>query len=353
MSQNPYHYAVVVGINRYPALCDLTAAKQDAGWFRKWLLDPNGGGLFQKNTKAVMVTLPMVVTVDSAKPTREAIYAAFDEIFTRVKQVPAEQWHKTRLYLYFAGHGIAFDTDDATLLAANYCDDQMGRHVSCFELLQYFGRVQFFKELVVFADCCRSRAADRVKRVPPVWSHSTLNNGGINKFMALAALWGQDAFEEIHLPVDQRRGYFTRALMTGLEGAPTAIDPGTHTITAESLRDHIREHMRQATPATHVAPLEADFIIGGNGVDFGPRPAAAAHRYPVKLTVKSTPLTTLNIEDGRGTFVSATARIKDQPSTFVCQLPLGLYEAVPGDAGIVASSAWTFKVAVSGTHAHF
>jgi hypothetical protein len=42
---NEHHYAVVVGINRYPGIRDLQAARRDAEDFANWLRDPSGGAL--------------------------------------------------------------------------------------------------------------------------------------------------------------------------------------------------------------------------------------------------------------------------------------------------------------------
>jgi hypothetical protein len=42
---NEHHYAVVVGINRYPGLSDLRGARADAGAFADWLERPDGGAV--------------------------------------------------------------------------------------------------------------------------------------------------------------------------------------------------------------------------------------------------------------------------------------------------------------------
>jgi hypothetical protein len=51
---NDHHYAVVVGINRYPGLSDLTGARADAEAFAQWLEDGDGGALPAANIRRVM-----------------------------------------------------------------------------------------------------------------------------------------------------------------------------------------------------------------------------------------------------------------------------------------------------------
>jgi len=79
------------------------------------------------------------------------------------------------------------------------------------------------------------------------------------------------------------------AMTEPLNGEP--LQSITGTITAESLRDLIREHMRQATPPNFVSPLEADFIMGGPTViDFVAPSTLQIVRYPVTLKITSTAL---------------------------------------------------------------
>jgi hypothetical protein len=47
MAVNDLHFAVVVGINRYPGIKDLKYARDDAERFRDWLVDLEGGGVPQ------------------------------------------------------------------------------------------------------------------------------------------------------------------------------------------------------------------------------------------------------------------------------------------------------------------
>jgi hypothetical protein len=268
---NPLHYAVVVGINEYPAIGNLTAAHADAQDFFVWVSSQAGGGVPPANAHRILAVLPPNVTVEEAQPTTDAIYRAFDQCITSVKAVPANSWEETRLYFYCAGHGIAPGPRDAALLAANVTRESLGNHISCELLMRFFSRVQLFHELAVFSDCCRTRTGKNVDPRPPYWTYDDKINGPVQKYWACAAIYGQQAFEEFDRPADERRGYFTRALMEGLRGAPAAIEPGSGCVTDRLLGPFIAEHMRQATKDKFNSPLEAEFIQEGPGsMSFGP-----------------------------------------------------------------------------------
>jgi len=54
MANNPEDYAIVVGINYYPALRKLKAAEKDATLFAEWLMSPEGGGLPPDNVRLIL-----------------------------------------------------------------------------------------------------------------------------------------------------------------------------------------------------------------------------------------------------------------------------------------------------------
>jgi hypothetical protein len=267
---NDYYFAVIVGINEYPSIGNLTAAHADAEDFRAWANDANGGGVPAANTKFRLAEIPPGATAAEVQPTTIAIYEQFIETMDSARKVPASQWKNTRLYFYCAGHGIALGGRDSALLAANVTKTTYGYHVSIDSLLDFFSRVQLFQEVVVFADCCRLRPNRNVILSPPPWNDDDVLNGGVNKCMAIGALYGQAAFEETEPPPDERRGYFTRALLSGLSGPRGATDRNTQRVTGESLGAYINEHMRKATKDKFRSPLRAEVLNQGTQVvDFG------------------------------------------------------------------------------------
>jgi hypothetical protein len=355
---NDLHFAVVVGINPYPAIGNLTAAHSDAEDFYRWVTSAKGGKVPEANAVRLLGELPLCASgaeaEEKAEPTREAISDALETFKDRVSHEVAGDptvWPQTRLYFFGAGHGIASERSDAALLAANARPGRYTRHVSCVSLLDFFERQQRFRELVFFADCCRTSVIGTVPRMPADLEGDDDDRGGVRKFLACGAIFNKRALEEIHLPLDQRRGYFSRALIVGLEiGPPKTGSP----IKSNWLKEHITEHMRQASQTRFRTPLEPGFVDEGSyEVDFGTASAAPGEN-PVRIEVRSLGVTGLEIASSMpGGPRLKTVRSAVDRTIFECRLPVGLYEAIPlGVPAPPVDKAWTFKVIEGGvTHA--
>lgn len=348
---NDLHFAVVVGINPYPGISDLTAAHSDASDFYDWVTSAKGGKVPAANAVRILGELPPGASPDAAKPTREIIYDTISSYMARVESAldgDPTVWARTRLYFFGAGHGIAPDEKDAALLAANTVPKRYTRHISCASLLEFFTRVQLFRELVLFADCCRTSAIDTVARMPADLSGDRSDRGGVRKFFACGSIFGRQAKEETDLPADQRRGYFSRALLDGLRIGP----PGNkgQTITSTWLKGYITEHMRRASDSKFRKPLEPDFVDeGASEVIFG-TPAQVAPEYPVRIEVRTMTVTGLEIApEIPGASRVSTVRSAADPAIFECRLPIGLYEAIPLGVPLrAAGNEWLFKVVEGG-----
>ena len=354
---NDRHFAVVVGINQYPAIGNLTAAHADASDFYNWVVSAGGGGVPTGNVHLILSTAEPDVAAEKANPTTDEIYKALERCKEAAKTIPALQWEDTRLYYYAAGHGIAPGEQDAALLAANVTDESLGRHISCECLLKFFSDVQLFREVAIFADCCRPRAADKVRQIPPYWSDASIDNGDVSVFVGFAAIYGQLAYEEQDRPADELRGYFSRALLAGLNGDPDAADPKSGRVTSESLSGFIRERMKQATPSNFRTPLRPWFSTpGAPGIDFGPARGGTFQpgRYPVKIDVASVVVEGLNILDSGERVICPATRQQGNSTTFECELPVGLYEAVPsGPVTPPKTRTWAFRVTEGGANESF
>jgi len=194
--------------------------------------------------------------------------------------------------------------------------------------------------------------------MPVEWTDDPVNNGSVRKFLACGSIFGRQAFEEVDRPPDERRGYFTRALMDGLRGAPTAIDQVSGQVTSTCLKGHVTEHMRRATERKFRTPLEPDFVDEGAGeIIFGPATVAPVKlpTHPVRLEVRSLPINGLNVVAfGSNTPPVPTTRSSIDPAVFECALPVGLYEAVPlGVPPRPAGQEWLFKVVEGGVSRAF
>lgn len=249
---NELHYAVVVGIDRYPGISDLTGAKADATKFAEWLLHPEGGALPRDNVQ-VLVKSPdeeaTYMSLETAEPTQDSIDDALRNVVNAIRahlDVDRSAWPRTRLYLYVAGHGFAPAWSEGSFLVANAGPGIYSRNLDLPKYRAYCSACAFFSEVVIFADCCRTRVqpgpegtGPRLDPCPtpfvdrePTW------------LIGFAAEVGRDAYELTFGEDDEARGYFTRALLEGLRGS--AAD-STGAVTARSLADHVVQVVETTT----------------------------------------------------------------------------------------------------------
>ena len=349
---NDLHFAVIVGINPYPAIGPLTAAHADAQDFYDWVTSPQGGKVPGANAIRILGEAP---SGGEASPTREFIYDRIEEFRQRAKHAlddDPDAWPATRFYFFGAGHGIASERKDAALLAANVTPSRYTRHVSCKSVLDFFERVQCFRELVLFADCCRTSFEGTVNRIPADMSGDDADWGGVRQFMACGSIFGRQAKEEIDYPADQRRGYFSRALLDGLRIGH--IGHPEEPITSDWLKGSITEHMRRASEAKFKSgPLAPDFQdYGQPPVVFG-IPSSPPQVHPVRIQVDDQLVTSLEIT-AEGMAPVVTTQVGADRRDFTCYLPIGLYEAVPSGVPRPApGQEWLFKVIEGGVRLAF
>jgi len=132
-SPNPFHYAVVVGITTYPGgYTRLNGPVNDAKSFAKWLTHPDQGGLADKNVGMVITPKPEPTDVETATPTKQLIDRAMAKVHKKLEKdlarVPEHERSdaraSSRLYLFWAGHGILPSGGTAALLDATAAGDE-------------------------------------------------------------------------------------------------------------------------------------------------------------------------------------------------------------------------------------
>ncbi len=260
--KNPLHFAVTVGINRYPFFGNLKRARGDADEFAKWLRDPKGGGLDPANVATVIVDeekekLPDEIFSQQAVPTSAQVFDALQKFCEKVDAYfkddkhDANDWYKTRLYFYVSGHGIAPGPKDAALLMANASPNRAGENISCSQVLTVFGKSQLFHEVVIFADCCRERFPENFLGGVPL-TFKDRKKGQVLTVLGCATYFGDIALEPTQEAVgedddpDKLRGYFTQALLEGLRGQ-AIDDPTTGEINSNSLARYVRQRVKNLT----------------------------------------------------------------------------------------------------------
>lgn len=345
---NQWHFAVVVGINRYPAIRDLKFAKGDAEEFAKWLEEPNGGALPNDNIARVIAELPDGIPREEALPTRKEVIKALrkfrDQVEAHIKENP-EDWDQTRLYFYVSGHGIAPDPRDAALLMADSGPEDYGENLACSLLLDYMLRNQPFHEVIVFADCCRERVSGAPLGGLP-WTLTERNNGQVLKVIGCATYFGDLAYEpseEEAKEPDSLRGYFTRALLEGLRGNAPCNDDGY--IDSNTLGQYVVRRVGELTshrPNKQVPTMESD---AGNPIIFGTRlkddpQKVVEHQAQLKFVTQYQGIVVLsNLKD-------IEKKHNTADGDWTVKLPNGLYRVTPENkaSGVVFRDKGYFEV---------
>lgn len=257
--RNPLHFALVVGISRYPGgYSSLQGPVNDAEAFARWVTSPSGGGVPGDNDHLACCLTPATdgMTLLNARPTKGSIdtklwwlrgraLAAYEKL---PEDKRAEERKKSRLYIYMAGHGIMPSGGRAALLDATA---EPTRRTN-LELSRYgcwFERDGTFAEVCIFADCCRNYEVLARPRGPDFDEPAEL---GVRVFnlVGYATTAGELAREENarfdpEIPPDERRGYFSRALIEALDGK--AASPKTGYVTDATLRTYVDDQVKKRT----------------------------------------------------------------------------------------------------------
>lgn len=240
-------WAVVVGIQQYfdrSALGVLGGPENDATEFFEWVTSPSGGDVPKTQAKLILSSQfrqPFTAAAD-AMPTNKAITAAFDHL----KDIAEENDRRglgltvgDRLYIFMAGHGFAPSLNDeltALLTAEALVAQSQLNHVIGSYMADWFWRAAYFKQVVLFMDCCRS-ILPCTQLYTPYQDLRGPDYDLLTRFYAYGARVGRES-REWTPPGGKCHGVFTMALMNGLRGA--AYDPrDPKNITAESLRDYL------------------------------------------------------------------------------------------------------------------
>jgi hypothetical protein len=266
----PDHYAIVVGIDRYPALTDLRGACNDADAFHRWLSAPEGGAVPAAQTRLHLGR--EAVDARTAAPKKWEIDADLGDLVEAVRARPPTAG-RSRLYLYFAGHGIAAGGGSAAWLMAD-AKHNMFTNLALGPYQAWLDRCRDFDEVVIVSDCCRSIMTKVPEAPQPYTPCDEPARNEQRVFLVHAADVGHRAFE-IRTAGEDARGHLTRALLEGLGGAAT--EPGTAEVRATGLAAHLRERVRALSQGRQRVQITFDdrmVVIAG---------AATLHSVRIKL----------------------------------------------------------------------
>jgi len=264
---NPLHYALVVGINRYPGISDLNSSLRDADAFYDWLI--GAGGVPTTNVQRIQIPANLTFpTIYDARPSRDEVNSALRKINAAVKAAIKPRpldWQATRLYIYVSGHGIAPDGAEAALLMANAGPDAWGENIPCAAYLRRYEKCQYFREVVVFADCCRLRQAAEFSS--PTFDTQSIM-GRVDTFLGFATQLGDAAYEPSEgVSPDEARSFFTQALLEGLNGA--AADRTSGEINTLTLAKYTTERVKVLTNKKRYPQVPKMLIDPAQPIVFG------------------------------------------------------------------------------------
>jgi len=233
-------YAVLIAIENYPNfkvggnLKNLEGPFNDLESIRLWLESPQGGHVPHENIHVPMSPIPP----DPASPHPNS--TDVKECFNKILKANMEKKKLGRFYVYASGHGFSPKRDQVSLFTAEAWDGSWD-NVNLTLWLLYFQELGFFREYVLWADCCLdlSRILSGFDGAPVRDFHENMDEiVPTNSFIAHAALRPLKAVEkQIPEANNEVHGIFTWTLLEGLKGA--AVDAYGR-VTARSLGDWIR-----------------------------------------------------------------------------------------------------------------
>jgi uncharacterized caspase-like protein len=339
---NDLHFGVVVGIDRYPAISGaetLSYARADAEMFHDWLISPSGGAVPEDNTKLLQDPGGPLASRRGAYPTQRHVndvFAKWHETVSAQAPPGGDEWERTRLYVYVAGHGYAPSDGVAAVLLADAADNQLGYHLEIKRYVDWLVECAPFREVLVFSDCCRRRYENAALSSAPPFS-TCKRNPPIEIFSILgyASRMGESALEPMHpSSADDARGVFTGAVLDGLKGAAEYRGK----VTSSSLATYVRSSVMQRTERAPV-PQKVEF------------PGDLSQEIVI-CKVRSVPLRRLTVtfsasahgpvEINDGSEVVDRHVIDGKP--WLVELPDGFYELKPA-AGENGCPSHLFKVA--------
>jgi uncharacterized caspase-like protein len=213
------NWALVIGVDRYwtERAC-LKGAVRDALWMRDWLLDPARGNVPEENLTLVLAPREGGAAppdgIDAAPATYTGIANAIHDLIQR------SGGSGDRLYVYYAGHGLAArvdQSDENAIVATDFTNVVTTNTMSLRSLWEYFETFQFADQFF-FVDACRNIPWEGEFRVGQ-WPLPRKRDPGlppVQQFILYATSPGLKAHEIRE--AGNERGAFTDALLDGLKG---------------------------------------------------------------------------------------------------------------------------------------
>jgi len=313
--------ALVVGINRYQGITNLSGAENDAQDFFDWVTSPTGGGV--DRGKALLIRssdFPAAASVDDERPAKEQIERFFTDVDNSANANP-ELKAGNRLWLFFSGHGFAPALDSSGVLMANAT---LGRIHNIGAML-WANRLYdggWFDDVFLFQDACRNRIPNGDLTVPFLRPRNAPRNQTRRRFYAFSAK-DKRLSKELPFPDGKTRGVFTTTLLQGLRDAR---DPKTGAVTTAQLKVYLQTNMKNLLSEADLANDEiakSPEVFDPDAFDIIAAPAAAAvPDFPVRIFAAAGQAARVMDGSLNNTLFSANPA----PAEWPLRLPRGLYK---------------------------
>jgi len=281
----PNPYALVIGISGYPKFPPdqrLRYPTADARLFADFLRSPESGPFPERNLRVLPDSLA----------TRESI-------FREVQWIGSQAREQDVVYVFFAGHGVKDDADDAMYLMPYDADPGLpaGMGIRADQFLREISRRVQARRILLFIDACYSSAAlyqdgvargseNIVSELQRIWA-STFSEDNSTRMGFFSSRPGQRSWESDSLG----HGLFTWFLVKGLRGGAD-MTPQDGVVRAEELKRFLEDSVgafsrRRFTLQTPVvSPIfDPDFALAARVATPMPSPAAAVPPMPATAPV--------------------------------------------------------------------
>ena len=286
--------ALVVGINRYPKIGELTGAQNDAEEFYSWVIDPAGGGVAKANALLLLSKdFTVAADPDDERPDKllvERFFTGVDNAANANNIAGDGLRAGRRLWLFFSGHGFAPSLDRSGVLMANATLDRV-HNIAAMLWANRLYDGGWFDEVILFQDACRNRIGDAELTPPFIKQRQAPAGQQRRRFYAFSAKNRQLA-KEIQIN-GKTRGVFTYTLMQGLRGQ--ARDPKSGAVTTAQLKVYLQENMKKVLPPEdldddEIAKMPEVFdpepfdIVAASGATVAGPPVSQIPDFPVRIT---------------------------------------------------------------------
>jgi hypothetical protein len=279
-----------------------------------------------------------------ARPTRTDVNKALRQVNEAAQTAIGEdrtRWEASRLYVYVSGHGLAPEGGKAAILMADADRDTLGENVELELYGNWYETSGIFREVVVFADCCREIFLEAPAALGPPFNRVRRPYGRTTRLMTFATGLAEIAWEPENPATDDERGFFTRALLDGLTGGPT---DDTGAVTLETLAGYLEksvEHLTGDAPRRQTCETVGHLNRAREVVLV--RPGGSRHKRTVRIRFAAGDVGDVVVLDGNGQEVARRAAGR---LPWKLRLDEGEYQAAPDDggAGRPFSAARHFRV---------